>query len=176
MKLSESVNLQEQIVAGLRARQELPEAVESHVACDIVHLRDGVEIWRDHVVNQITNSGRDFMHQQCYQTSGLGANGLNYIALTDSTITPAPGDTTLAGEITTNGLGRAQGAVAHTAGTNTTSISNTFTCITASQAAKAAALFTAASVGTMNHEINFTAERTLQITDQLVITFTITLG
>ena len=176
MKLKERVSLQEEISVGMRATQTFSETMESHVACDIVHLRDGVELWSDHVVNQITNSGRDFMHQQCYQTAGLGANGLNYIALSDATITPGPTDTTLSGEIVANGLARTQGAVAHTAGTNTTTVSNTFTCTTAPQAAKVAALFTAGSVGVMNHEINFSAERTLQIGDSLVVTYTITLG
>lgn len=125
--------------------------------------------------NLITNAGRDFLHQQGYQTSGLGANGLNYIALTNTAITPGAGDTTLSGEISSNGLARAQGTVAHTAGTNTTTVTYTFTCATAPQAAQAAALFTASSLGTMNHELTFT-QRSLQIGDQLVVTFTITLG
>lgn len=125
--------------------------------------------------NQITNAGRDFMHQQCYQTSGLGTNGLNYIALTNTAITPAATDTTLSGEIVANGLARAQGTVSHTAGTNTTTIANTFTCTTAAQAAQATALFTASSAGTMNHELTF-SQRSLQIGDQLIVSFTITLG
>jgi hypothetical protein len=127
------------------------------------------------VYNQITNAGRDFLHQQGYQTSGLGANGLNYIALTNTAITPAAGDTTLSGEITSNGLGRAQGTVAHSAGTNTTTVDHTFTCATSSQACQATALFTAASSGTMNHELTFT-QRTLQVGDTIDLTFTISLG
>jgi hypothetical protein len=143
---------------------------------EVAQYRNGQLVGEKEVVwNQITNSGRDFLHLQGYGTSGLGTNGLNWIALTNSAITPAAGDTTLAGEITTNGLARAQGTYAHTAGTNTTTISYTFTCTTAPQAAQAAALFTAGAGGTMNHELTFT-QRSLQVGDQLVITYTITLG
>ena len=82
------------------------------------------------VHNVITNAGRDFLHQQGYATSGLGANGLNYIALSN----------------------RAQGTVTHTGGTNTTTVQKTFTA-SGSQAAQKAALFTAAAAGTMNHAL-----------------------
>jgi hypothetical protein len=124
--------------------------------------------------NQVTNVGRDFIHTQSYGTAP-GGNGLNWMALTNSAITPSPTDTVLAGEITSNGLARAQGVFAHTAGTNTSTISYTFTCASAPQAAQAAALFTANSGGTMNNELTFT-QRSLQIGDQLVVTFTITIG
>lgn len=178
--MNERINLEEGMAAGAVFAPKLSEHIESHVECDIVHQRprgDGTYeiLSSEHVINQITNAGRDFLHQQGYQTSGLGANGLNYIALTNTNVTPAAGDTTLSGEIVANGLSRTQGVVAHSAGTNTTTIANTFTCATAPQAAQAAALFTASSSGTMNHELNFT-QRSLQIGDQLVVTYTITLG
>lgn len=127
------------------------------------------------VWNQITNAGRDQLHLQGYGSTGLATNGFNYIALTNTAITPAAGDTTLSGEISANGLARAQGTYAHTASTNTSTIDKTFTCTTAPQAAQAAALFNAASVGTMNHELTFT-QRSLQVNDTLQITYTITLG
>lgn len=125
--------------------------------------------------NLIMNEGRDFMHTQCYGTSGLLTNGLNYIALSNTTVTVDPTQTTLAGEITTNGLGRAQGAVAHTTSTNTTTISKTFTCSTAQQAAKTAGLFNLSSGGKGNHFLAFT-QRTLEVGDTLAVTFTITMG
>jgi hypothetical protein len=133
------------------------------------------EVW-----NQITNSGRDQLHLQGYSSVAAGgtaptSTGTNFIGLTNAAITPAAGDTTLSGEISTNGLARAQGTYAHTTGTNTTTITNTFTCATAPQAAQAAALFNASSAGVMNHELTFT-QRSLQIGDQLVVTYTITLG
>jgi hypothetical protein len=125
--------------------------------------------------NLITNAGRDFLHQQGYASSGLGANGLNYIALSNDTVGEGAGSTTLSAEIAANGLTRAQGTVTHTAGTNTTTIAKTFTCATASQAAQKAALFTASSGGTMCHVLAFT-QRTLQVGDTLTVTFTVTLG
>lgn len=128
----------------------------------------------DEAWNLITNAGRDFLHQQGYQTTGLGTNGLNYIALSNDTVTETATSTTLSTEITLNGLGRAQGTVTHTAGTNTTTIDKIFTA-TGAQAAQKAALFTAASVGTMNHVLGFT-QRSLISGDTLEITYTITLG
>lgn len=126
------------------------------------------------VWNLITFAGRDFLHLQGYGTSGLGSNGLNYIALSNDTVTETTSSTVLSNEITTNGLGRAQGTVTHTASTNTTAIDKTFTA-TGAQSAQKAALFTLVSAGTMNHVLGFT-QRSLILNDTLQITFTITLG
>lgn len=126
------------------------------------------------VWNLITNSGRDFLHQQGYETTGLGANGLNYIGLSNDTVTETSASTTLSNEIASNGLSRAQGTVAHSAGTNTTTVDKTFTA-TGNQSAQKAALFTASSSGVMNHVLGFT-QRSLISGDTLQITFTITLG
>lgn len=126
------------------------------------------------VWNLITNAGRDYLHLQGYGSSGLGANGLNYIALSNDTVTETAVSTTLSNEITLNGLGRAQGTYSHTAGTNTTTVSRVFTA-TGSQSAQKAALFTAAAAGTMNHVLGFT-QRSLINGDTLSLTFTITLG
>ena len=70
--------------------------------------------------NLLTNAGRDVMHSNCYTNVTTGTRGFNYIAVTESTITPAASDTTLAGEVTTNGLQRAAAspAASHTTGTN----------------------------------------------------------
>lgn len=193
--LTEKVNTTESAAAAVICRPQLDETVPCPGALvKIEHFRptrwlDAVtpdpssyELLSEELVhNQITNSGRDFLHQQGYQGTGAGqgsytaGNGLNYIALTNTAITPAATDTTLSGEIVTNGLSRAQGTVSHSTGTNTTTVANTFTCATAPQAAQATALFTASSSGVMNHELTFT-QRSLQIGDQLVVTFTITLG
>lgn len=124
--------------------------------------------------NVITTVGRDFLHTQGYGTSPAG-NGLNYIALSNDTLTETTASTTLSTEIAANGLSRALGTVTHTAGQNTTTIAKVFTCATAPQAAQKAALFTAAAAGTMNHALAFT-QRSLQLTDTLSVTFTITLG
>ena len=126
------------------------------------------------VWNLITNAGRDFLHLQGYGTTGLGANGLNYIGLSNDTVTETNASTVLTNEITLNGLGRAVGAVVHTAGTNTTTVDKTFTA-SGTQSAQKAALFTASSSGIMNHVLAFT-QRSLISSDTLQITFTITLG
>lgn len=127
------------------------------------------EVW-----NLITNVGRDFLHVQSYGTSGIGANGLNFIALSNDTVTETAASTALSNEISANGFSRAQGAVTHTVGTNTSAIDRTFTA-TGSQAAQKSALFTAGAAGTMNHVLGFT-QRALIIGDTLQITFTITIG
>jgi len=128
----------------------------------------------ERVWNLITLAGRDFLHYQGYGTSVPSACGLNFIALSNDTVTETSASTVLSNEITTNGLGRVQGAVAHTIGTNTTTVLNEFTA-TGGQSAQKAALFTAISSGTMNHVLGFT-QRTLANGDKLTLTYTITLG
>lgn len=131
-------------------------------------------LFEDETWNVITNVGRDFLHDQGYATSGLGSNGLNYIALSNDPVTETSTSTVLSNEIVANGLSRAQGTFAHTAGTNTTTIDKTFTA-TGAQSAQKAGLFTAVSVGIMNHVLGFT-QRSLISGDTLEITYTITLG
>lgn len=130
---------------------------------------------QDEATNVKPTSGMDFIHTQCYGTTGLGGNGLNYIALSNDTLTETTASTALSGEITTNGLARAQGTVTHTAGSATTTIQRTFTCATAPQAAQKAALFPAGAGGAMNHALGFT-QRSLQVGDTLQITYTITIS
>lgn len=129
--------------------------------------------------NLITNVGRIFLHTQGYGTTGLGANGLNWIALSNDTLTETATSTTLSNEIAANGLARAQGTVTLPVSSgNQTTVDKTFTCSTAQQGAQKTALFTASTSGTMNHALAFT-QRTLQPGppgDTLQITFTITLG
>lgn len=124
--------------------------------------------------NVITTVGRDFIHTQSYGTSPE-ANGLNWIALSNDTLTETSASTTLSTEIAANGLARAQGTVTHTVGATTTTIAKTFTCATSAQSAQKAALFTASTAGTMNHALAFT-QRNLQVGDTLACTFTITLS
>lgn len=127
------------------------------------------------VWNLITNAGRIFLHTQGYGTAGLGANGLNYIALSNDAVTETATSTVLSNEITLNGLGRAVGTVTLPTGAgNQTTVDKTFTA-SGAQSAQKAALFTAVSAGTMNHVLSFT-QRSLITSDTLQITFTITLG
>lgn len=128
----------------------------------------------ERVWNLITNAGRDFIHVQGYGSSGLGANGLNWIATSNDPVTENAASTTLSNEIVANGFARVQGTVAHVGGTNTTTVSRLFTASGTQQVQKAA-LFTASSSGTMNRVLGFT-QRSLVNGDTLSLTFTITLG
>ncbi len=126
--------------------------------------------------NLLTNSGRDWMHAQVYTNTSAGTRGAGYIGLTTNTDSPAATDTTLTGEITTNGLARADASTkTHSSGTNSTTIQHTFTASGTHTAVQKAALFNAASSGYMAHVNTFTPV-TLQSSDTLQVTWTVTLG
>ena len=125
--------------------------------------------------NLLTNSGRDWMHAQVYTNSSAGTVGAYFIGLTVNTGSPAVGDTALTGEITAGGLARAAGATTHSSGTNSTTIQKTFTASAVHTAVVKASLFNAASSGYMAHINTFTAV-TLQASDTLQVTWTVTLG
>jgi phospholipase/lecithinase/hemolysin len=128
------------------------------------------------VHNIITDVGRVTLHTYCYGTAAR-TNGLNYIALSNSAGPPAASDTVLAGELAADGLARAQGTVVPPTGSgNQTTVSKAFTYVgVAPQAVQMAALFDAASVGNMAHEIQY-SQRTLFTNDLITIQYTITLG
>jgi hypothetical protein len=77
--------------------------------------------------------------------------GFNYIALTaDTGQTINAAQTTLTGEISTNGLSRVlSGTHTHTNGTNTSLVEHTFTLSGTQSDITRAALFNAASTGTL---------------------------
>lgn len=131
-----------------------------------------VELSSETSYNVKTTAGIDFTFVQTYST-GPGGNGLNYIALSNDTVSETTASTTLSNEIASNGLQRAIGAYAHTNGASTATISKTFTA-SGTQSAQKAALFSASSSGTMNHVLAFT-QRSLISGDTLSITFTITI-
>jgi hypothetical protein len=187
--MHENVSISEGAAGKFNAKNTLADSIKlGRAAATIVHQRptrflaDGSPDPASYkqvgdsetVYNVITNAGRDYLHLQGYGTAGLGVNGLNFIALSNDTLTETAASTTLSTEITLNGLGRAQGVVAHTAGTAVTTIIKTFTA-SGTQSCQKAALFTAVSAGTMNHALAFT-QRALIAFDTIQITFTITLG
>lgn len=152
-----------------------------HGYCSAVLIKkDGTRIvLAEWVHNLLTNAGRDWMHEQVYTNDNeTPTRGANYIASTESSITPAVGNTTLTGEITTNGLARADATTKnHSAGTNSTTIEHTFTASGSFTDVKASALFNASSAGTMPHIANFaTGSGTLASGDTLKITWTLQLG
>ena len=126
--------------------------------------------------NVLTLNGRDEFIKQCYTYTAATNRGSNYIAVTSDTGAPSTSDTTLASEITTNGLGRVQcSTISHSAGTNTATLGHTFTAAGTFTAVQKAALFNASSSGVMSHEATFGATD-LSATDSLQLTWTLTLG
>lgn len=126
----------------------------------------------------LTDAGKDWMHAQVYTNTTAGTRGAGFIASTESVITPAVGNTTLTGEIVTNGLQRADATTkSHTAASNSSTIEHTFTASGAFTDVKASALFNASSAGTMPHIANFaTGSGTLASSDTLKITWTVNLS
>ena len=126
--------------------------------------------------NLLTNSGRDAFHALAYTNTSAGTRGYGFIALTANSGSPAATDTALTGEISTGGLARADATTkTHSSGTNSTTLQHTFTASATHTAVVKAALFNAASAGTMAHINTFTSV-TLQSADTLQVTWTLTLG
>ncbi len=149
----------------------------AHATAHIVHRNAAGEVlWAgDSKPNVKTKAGIDFTFLQAYNsTAAAQATGLSYIALSNDTVTETTDSTTLSNEIAANGLSRAQGTYAHSAGTATCTVAKTFTA-TGSQSCQKAALFSASSSGTMHHVLSFT-QRALVTNDTITITFTITLS
>jgi hypothetical protein len=143
-------------------------------------VRDGNEIYHYEDHNQITEAGIDFIVDQ---VSGTPSNteSAQYIGLTTTAITPDDDDTSLSGEITTNGLQRAQGTLTYTSGTDDNgasfTVSRTFTASGSFTGVQGAGLFTDATVGSDTMvAVNTFSSVNLASGDQLTITWTIDLG
>lgn len=130
-----------------------------------------------------THIGRDDMHKQQFSTTTVPA-AFNYGALSANTGGSFVNtDTTLAGEITTasGGLIRQQMTFAHTTGTNTSTLTATWTANGSDSlpvTVKSWAVFNqATSGGDMGYEDALSASSTLNVSgDNLTATFTGTLG
>jgi hypothetical protein len=157
-----------------RQRDEIVAFMDAYVK------RAGTDEWiciAKNVHNLFTNAGRDLAHAQMYTNTSTGTRGCGYVAVSAETTAPAAGDTTLAGEISTNGLARADATTkTHSAGTNTSIVEHTYTASGTHTAVHKAGLFNAASTGTLGHAANFSSDVTLATNDQLKVTFTLTLG
>ena len=148
-----------------------------HDTVKVEVFRQGRLVFSSMSPNLITNAGQDVISRQtgCGATSAPAcANGGIYIALTTDSTAPAAGDTTCTSELTTNGLGRALGTYAHTASTNTHTITKTFT-YTGSSAVVIAkvCMFDASSSGNMFAETLLASTATVNANgDQVTITWT----
>lgn len=128
--------------------------------------------------NLLTNAGRDAFHALVYTNTAAGTRGFGYVGVTETAVTPAVGDTTLAGEIVVNGLQRADATTkTHSAGTNSTTVEHTYTAGGAFTDVKASATFVGSGAVTMGHIATFsTGSGTLASNDTLKVTWTLNLG
>lgn len=154
--------------------------IHGYLSASVIKTKNEPTILSNRKHNLLTTDGIDFYHSQCL-VADVAANtkAANNIAVTEATITPAVGNTTLSAEITTNGLARSNptSTVVHTDNTNSTTIEHTFTASGAFTDVKASALFNASSAGTMTHIATFaTGSGTLASGDTLKVTWTIQLS
>lgn len=104
-----------------------------------------------------------------------------YIALSTSVLTPANGDTTLAGETAIAGVGRAVGTIGGYAtpsvldGACSFTVSKTFTLTGAPTTIASTALFDAAASGNLFAEANLSSTAVMATSDTLAITWTVNL-
>jgi len=158
--------------------------VEATVTRDVnVHVvaahADGRVFYDSSTHNLRTTGGADWQANAMSATSGQPA-GVNFIALSNDATSPAAGDCaagsstcTLASEISTNGLARTQATYAHSNGTNTYTLTHTFTA-SGTQAAQKAGMFNASSSGTMVFEAAFT-QVSLGSGDTVTVTWTVSI-
>lgn len=107
-----------------------------------------------------------------------GQGPARFIGLTTDTGGPAVGDTVLTSETTASGLTRAKGAFAHTGGTTTFTVSNTFAAGATLANIHKAGLFTAANTTAGGVDVantNLNADASVTSGDSLAVTWTWTL-
>jgi hypothetical protein len=148
------------------------EAIGAHFGCHVAQRPPNM---------LLTSVGRDAIHNQHMSTAAQPAS-FNYMALTASTTAPATTDTTLTGEIVTTGLARAQCTFAHTVGTNTSTLTHTFTAVAADVAGGSVVVaqigvFNAASGGTLGYHTAMVSTATITAAgDNVQNTETVTAG
>lgn len=126
-----------------------------------------------------TNAGRDFQSRVMGDGVAAGAGTgtmrpADYLAITENAVAPALSDTTLTGELTAGGLGRAQAAYTHTAASTTYTLIYEWTSSDGtSRTINKMGVFNASSAGTMVFESLVPSPPTLVAGDKLQITSTI---
>ena len=99
-----------------------------------------------------------------------------YMAVTQDTASPMSSDTTLPSEIVTTDFARVAATYAHTSGTNTYTLSNTFTSATGSTVTLAKiGIFTASSAGTLVFETLLSSTAVMNTGDTALIVETVTI-
>lgn len=150
---------------------------------EAVHMRNGKVLSRGFSFNSRVDKGGDLIASLI---TGAAQNSIasplppKYVALSTSTLTAAHGDTTLSGETSSSGMGRAlgtqgsyvtpsvlDGAASYTV-TKTFTSSGTITIVSA-------ALFDAVSTGNMFVEANLSSSAAMVSGETLAITWTVNL-
>jgi hypothetical protein len=118
-----------------------------------VYKKDGTlkETLAENVHNVFPSGCVDVIHQNSFTNTSISGSGFNFIGLTaDTTQTINAAQTTLTGEITTNGLIRIQAVTrTHSTGTSVSLIEHTFTLTGSQSDIQRAALFNAVTGGVM---------------------------
>jgi hypothetical protein len=140
------------------------------------HLEDKWIQLADHWPNLLTTEGRDFFIAQCYINNSAGTRGSNYLAVTTDSAAPSASDTTLASEIASGGLQRADAITkTHPDNTNSVTIEHEWTASATHNNVQKCAMFNASSAGIMTHEGTFTAASLIS-GDKLKVTYGTTMG
>ena len=126
--------------------------------------------------NLLTTEGRDFFHQQVYINTSAGTRGANFMGVSTDATAPAAGDTTLTGEISTNGLARVSATtITHGDNTNSSTIEHEYTATGTHTNVQKVGLFNIIAAGIMTHEGTFTAASLIS-GDKLKVTYVLNLG
>ncbi|MEM0029334.1 MAG: hypothetical protein QW572_00520 [Candidatus Nitrosocaldus sp.] len=135
--------------------------------------RNGKVIYRYETHNLITDAGKNFIRDQAFGTAS--SSTAQYIALSTDSTAPNASDTTLAGEITSQGLERAQGT-ATPGSTGQITISKTFTMTSGANSTftiNKAGLFNSSSGGILVAVALISNPPTLQAGDSITINWQI---
>lgn len=150
---------------------DLEEALAQHFACP-----------RGEPTMLLTNLGRDDLHAQHLGTSAQPA-AYNFVGLTANATAPSASNTSLPSEITTGGGGliRKQLTYAHTGGTNTSTLTGTYTANGSDSLpvtiAKIGVFKHITTAATMGYETLLNATATITVSgDSLTLTETVTGG
>lgn len=156
---------------------EAPRQARGYLTAIVNEGRPDEEVLCRNKPNLVTSGGRDAIHSAIYINTSASVAPFNYIALSANSATPAAANTSLAGEITSGGLARAQATTrAHTNGQPTSTLTEVFTATASHTGIRLSAIFNASSAGTMLHIAVLDNTRNLVNNDTLTITWTITMG
>jgi len=139
----------------------------------VVRDKDGNIKHQERTTNLRTNAGIDFVADVLSAT--VQPASAQYIAVSANVTAPAVGDTTLAGELAVDGLSRALGSYSHTSLALTYTVAYTFTVTGGPHIVTKAALFNAPAAGTMVFAALFASSATVNASDTLTCTWSISI-